>query len=90
MVVRSPEEDHRRGAPFWIGKVCALERFAIPYGEMTMLWYWSRMARESTDAIGEWHQQYANWESRTWEPSKENNEKFLVSSAMTAWTNPTV
>ena len=33
---------------------------------------------------------YANWESRTWEPSKENDDKILVSSAMTTWTNPTV
>ena len=47
------EEDRRRGAPFWIGKVRALERSATLDGKMTMLWYWPRMARDSTDAVGE-------------------------------------
>ena len=65
VVVCSPEEDRRRGAPFWVGKVLALERSATSDGEMTVLWYWLRMARGSTDAVGKWHQRYANWESRT-------------------------
>ena len=65
VAVCSLEEDCRRGAPFWIGKVCPLERSATLDGEMTVLWYWLRMARGSINAIGEWHQRYANWESWT-------------------------
>ena len=37
VAVCSPEEDRRRGAPFWIGKVRALEHSATPDGEMTVL-----------------------------------------------------
>ena len=39
VAVYSLEEDRRRGAPFWIGKVRALERSTTPDGEMTVLWY---------------------------------------------------
>ena len=90
VAICSPEEGRRRGAPFWVGKVHALELSAIPDGEMTVLCNWPRMARGSIDAIREWYQQYANWESWTWKPSKENNDKILVSSAITAWQIPQI
>ena len=88
VAVVSPLEDKALGTIFYVGKVRALERGATPNGSMTMLWYWPKMPQGSTDAIGEWHKRYANWETRSWEPSKEDDDNILVSTAMTAWTNP--
>ena len=59
-------EERRLGAIFYVGKVRALERAATVDGVMTVTWYWPKMRRGSIDAVGEWHQQYMNWE-----PSKE-------------------
>ena len=58
-------------------------------GIMTVTWYWPKMRCGSIDVVGEWHQRYANWESRCWEPSKKNDDNIMVSSAMTSWTYPT-
>ena len=76
VAVCSLEEDRRRGAPFWVGKVRALERSTTPDDEMTVLWYWPRMARGSTDAIGEWHQRYVNWSHGHGNPAKKTMTRF--------------
>ena len=89
VAVLSPVEERRLGAIFYVGKVRALERAATVDGVMTVTWYWPKMRCGSIDAMGEWHQRYANWESRCWEPSKEDDDNIMVSSAMTSWTNPT-
>ena len=89
VAVLSPVEERRLGAIFYVGKVRALERAATVDGVMTVTWYWPKMRRGSTDAVGEWHQRYTNWESRYWEPSKEADDNIMVNTAMTSWTNPT-
>ena len=89
VAVLSLVEECRLGAIFYVGKVRALERAAIADGVMTVTWYWPKMRRRSIDAVGEWHQRYANWELRCWGPSKEDNDNIMMSSAMTSWTNPT-
>ena len=89
VVVLSPTEEHRLGAIFYVGKVCALDRAATVDGVMTVTWYWPKMRHGSIDAVGGWQQRYANWESRCWEPNKEDDDNIIVSSAMTSWTNPT-
>ena len=89
VAVLSPVEERRLGAIFYVGKIRALEYAATVDGVMTVTWYWPKMRRRSIDAVGEWHQRYANWESRCWEPSKEDDDNIMVSSAMTSWTNPT-
>ena len=78
----SPVEKCRLDAVFYVGKVRALERAATVDGVMTVTWYWPTMRHRSIDAVGEWHQRYVIWESRCWEPSKEDDDKIMVSSAM--------
>ena len=63
VTVLSPVEERRLGAIFYVGKVRALERATITDGVMTVMWYWPKMRRGSTDVVGEWHQRYTNWES---------------------------
>ena len=85
----SPVEERCLGVIFYVGKVRALERAATADGVMTVTWCWPKTYRRSIDAVGEWYQRYANWESRCWEPSKEDDDNIMVSSTMTSWTNPT-
>ena len=76
VAVLSLVEERRLGAIFYVGKVRGLERAATVNGVMTVTWYWPKMRRGSTDAVGEWHQRYTNWESRYLEPSKEANDNI--------------
>ena len=89
VAVLSHVEERRLGAIFYVDKVRALERAATADGVMTVTWYWPKMRRGSTDAVGKWHQWYTNWKSRYWEPSKEADDNFMVNTTMTSWTNPT-
>ena len=89
VAVLSPVEERRLDAIFYVGKVRALERAATADGVMIVTWYWPKMRRGSTDAVGEWHQWYMNWESQYWEPSKEADDNIMVNTAMTSWTNST-
>ena len=57
-------EERRLDAIFYVDKIRALERTATVDGVMIVTWYWPKMRRRSTDAMGEWHQWYANWESQ--------------------------
>ena len=88
VVVLSLVEERLLGVVFYVGKVRTLEHAATADGVKTVTWYWSKMRRGSIDAVGEWYQRYTNWESRCWEPSKEDDDNIMVSSAMTSWTNP--
>ena len=87
-VACSSTEDQPLEATFYIGKVRVLQRIATPDNSMIVLWYWPKMPQESTNAIGQWHKWYANWETWSWEPSKEDNDNNLVSTANDCMTNP--
>ena len=63
VAVLSPVEERRLGTIFYVGKVRALEPAATANGVMTVMWYWPKMRRGSTDAVREWHQRYTNRES---------------------------
>ena len=89
IAVLSPMEERRRGAIFYVDKVRAPDRAAIAGGVMIVTWYWPKMRRRSTNAMGEWHQRYTHWESRCWELSKEDDDNIMVSSVLTSWMNPT-
>ena len=52
VAVLSPMEERRLGAIFYVGKMRALERAATADGVMTVTWYWPKMRRRSTDAVG--------------------------------------
>ena len=54
---------------------------------MHVIWYWPKMSRGSTDALGEWHQQYPSCVQCAWIPSREPDDWVSVSSAMTSWKN---
>ena len=69
-----------------MGKVCALNCVADAEGMMHIIWYWPR---GSTDAPGEWHQQYLSCMQRAWVSSREPDDWISVSSAMTSWKNTT-
>ena len=56
VAVLSPVEERRLGATFYVSKVRALKCAATVDGVMTVTWYWPKMRRGSTDAMGEWHQ----------------------------------
>ena len=71
-------EERQLGAIFYVGKVHALECVATVDGVMIVTWYWPKMRRRSTNAMGEWHQRYANWEARCWKPSEEDDDNTMV------------
>ena len=80
----SPPEDRVAGAIFYIAKVRALERIAIPDGTMTVIWYWPKMPIGATYAPGQHHQRYTICTLRMWEPNKEMDDTIVVSSTMTS------
>ena len=84
-----PEVERSNGATFYVGKVRALNCVADAEGMMHIIWYWPKMPRGSTDAPGEWHQQYSSCMQRAWVPSREPDDWIFVSSAMTSWKNTT-
>ena len=65
MPICSSVEDQALGAVFYISRVCALELATTPNNSMTVLWYWPKMPQGSTNAVGELHKQYVNWETRS-------------------------
>ena len=70
-----------------MGKVRALNCVADAEGKMHVIWYWPKMPRGSTDALGKWHQRYSSCVQCAWISSRELDDWVSVSSAMTSWKN---